>query len=96
MPKSLSIQKGTLFQHFIPICLQAALNMITKSLSVDLRKDEIIATVLHPGWVQTRMGGPDAPVPLSECIEGLISVMGQINESHSGVFLDYTGHEIPW
>lgn len=42
---------------------KAAVDMLTLNLSVALAADEIVVNAMHPGWLQTEMGGPDAPVP---------------------------------
>jgi NAD(P)-dependent dehydrogenase (short-subunit alcohol dehydrogenase family) len=44
---------------------KAALNMIAKNVSNELRSREVVVVAMHPGWVRTRMGGQSAP--LSQC-----------------------------
>ena len=39
--------------------------MVSRILSKDLENDGIICTALHPGWVQTRMGGEHAAITVS-------------------------------
>jgi len=72
------------------------LNIITKSLSVDLKPHGILAVVLHPGWVQTDMGGPNALISAETSVSGLLRTMQGLNEETSGSFLNYDGAVIPW
>jgi NAD(P)-dependent dehydrogenase (short-subunit alcohol dehydrogenase family) len=75
---------------------KAALNMFMRSLSADLRGEGVIVAVLHPGWVRTDMGGPNGQVSVEESAEGLIKVIDGLTMYHTGGFLDYRGHALPW
>ena len=76
--------------------MKAALNMITKSLSVDLKPQGILAVVLHPGWAITAMGGSNALITPETSIEGLLKVMESLNETTAGTFISFKGETIPW
>lgn len=75
---------------------KAALNMATRSLAQDLRADGIIVVVLSPGWVQTDMGGPQAPLGVQESVSGLLGVIDRLTLVDSGEFLDYRGERVAW
>jgi NAD(P)-dependent dehydrogenase (short-subunit alcohol dehydrogenase family) len=75
---------------------KSALNMTWKSLSVDLKSKGIIAAVLHPGWVQTDMGGPGADIDAETSARGIIRVIDDLKASDSGKFFNYLGKTIPW
>ena len=75
---------------------KAALNMLTNTLAKELGKDGFICVVLHPGWVQTDMGGSSAPVTPKESIGGMIKVIDGLTQAANGKFYDYTGKELPW
>ena len=75
---------------------KAALNAVTVCLAQDLAGDGIRVVALHPGWVQTDMGGANAPVDASQSASGLRKVMIGIDETQNGGFFDYTGAAIPW
>ncbi|ADE16396.1 short-chain dehydrogenase/reductase SDR [Nitrosococcus halophilus Nc 4] len=75
---------------------KAALNMVVKSLSVDLAPQGIIAASLHPGWVKTDMGGPHALITTQESVAGMRQVIEQLTPAQSGKFYAYDGQEIPW
>jgi NAD(P)-dependent dehydrogenase (short-subunit alcohol dehydrogenase family) len=75
---------------------KAALNMVTKSLAEDLRGDGVIAVSLHPGWVRTRMGGPNAPVSAQDCVAGQQKLLDSLTLKESGRFFDFTGAALEW
>ena len=75
---------------------KTGLNQLVKSLSVDLKPHGITVVSLHPGWVKTDMGGPNAPVPIDESIEGMVKVIDLTNITDTGRFLNYDGKELPW
>jgi len=75
---------------------KAALNMITKILSNDLKEKGITALAIHPGWIQTDMGGPNAPQQKEEPISMIIDLVEKSDITSSGKFLDWRGLEVPW
>ena len=75
---------------------KTGLNQVVKSLSVDLKLKGITVVSLHPGWVKTDMGGPNAPVSIDKSIEGMITVIDRTDIKDTGRFLNYDGTELPW
>jgi len=76
---------------------KAALNMITKILSIELREARIKTVALHPGWVKTWMTRNEpAPMEPSESVAGMLRVIDGLGSEESGRFLDWEGKEIPW
>ncbi len=75
---------------------KAAAHMVVRSLAADLRERGIIAVVLHPGWVQTDLGGPNALISPEESVRGLRKVLDSITLQDSGGFFGYDGREMPW
>ncbi len=75
---------------------KAALNMITRGLSVDLAPKGITVVSVHPGWVQTDMGGQEADIAPVASIAGLRKVISGLHPKDSGKFFNYDGSEIAW
>ena len=75
---------------------KAALNSIVKSLSNDLTGEGFTVLALHPGWVQTEMGGPNALIDTDTSASGLIEVIESANTEVSGHFFNFDGSEIDW
>jgi NAD(P)-dependent dehydrogenase (short-subunit alcohol dehydrogenase family) len=73
---------------------KAALNMFNSCLAKEFPK--LTCIVLHPGWVQTDMGGAGAAVSPEESARGLCKVILGAKLEQSGKFFEYTGKELPW
>jgi len=75
---------------------KAALNMMSKSLAVDLRSEGISSYVINPGWVQTDMGGSGAPTPVDVSVHGMLRELDAATIKDTGEFLDHKGGRYPW
>jgi NAD(P)-dependent dehydrogenase (short-subunit alcohol dehydrogenase family) len=73
---------------------KAALNMAVKCASLDYPKATMVA--LHPGWVQTDMGGPDASITVDQSVSGLLRVIKSLQTNDTGSYRDYTGKQLSW
>lgn len=75
---------------------KAALNAAMKGLSVTLGERGVGVLLLHPGWVKTRMGGPDAPLTTAESVAAMRALVDAFRMDMNGRFFRYDGSEIPW
>lgn len=75
---------------------KTALNQMVKSLSIDLADDRVCVLALHPGWVQTAMGGPNALISGDVSAGGLVEVIECANQDASGQFWNFDGQLLPW
>jgi len=77
---------------------KAALNAIGKSLSIDLEDREIVVLVLHPGWVRTRMGGPQGLLTVEESVSAQLDLIARAydNAAMNGRFLHVSGEDLAW
>lgn len=75
---------------------KVALNMTTKSMSVDLKNDQILCVAMHPGWVKTELGGAHAPLDVETSCKQMVQTILNLNESHNGTFIQYDGKQLPW
>lgn len=91
-----SIAENTSGGYYLYRSSKAALNAVTKSLSIELKPKNIIAVVMHPGWVQTDMGGDEAPLTTEQSVTGIRNVIDQLTLTDSGTFVSYDGRRIPW
>lgn len=89
-----SIADNTSGAYYAYRISKAALNMFNKSFAIDCPK--IMSVVVHPGWVQTDMGGSSAPTTVEESVDGIFNLSMKIGKAHSGKFYDYQSKEIPW
>lgn len=75
---------------------KAALNAVVKSLSIDLAEKGIISIAVHPGWVKTDMGGPDATLSIEKSCHHIIDLVSKPELLASGEFYDYLGNKLAW
>ena len=73
---------------------KAALNMFMKCFANDF--PSITSLVMHPGWVQTDMGGKAAPLSVQDSARGILEVVEKATREDTGRFFDYEGDELPW
>ena len=75
---------------------KAALNIVNKSMSIDLADRGVWCQLLHPGWVRTRMTEGRGLIDADESAAGLIKAMEGEYGPINGCWYDYKGDEIPW
>ena len=75
---------------------KTALNMAVSCFSMDVKTRGITCILLHPGWVKTDMGGPNAAIGIPESIAGMTQVIEKTGHEDTGKFYDYQGQAIPW
>ncbi|XP_077372584.1 C-signal [Festucalex cinctus] len=75
---------------------KCALNMVSRCMARELEPDGILCLAVHPGWVRTDMGGPQAPLSPEESVSSLLSVIGGLSKKDHGSFLNYKGEPLPW
>lgn len=75
---------------------KAGLNMLTRLLSYDLKPYGVIAIAMHPGWVQTDMGGANAAITPETSIAGILDVTERLTIDDTGTYIDYQGNALPW
>lgn len=75
---------------------KAALNMAWRQLAFEARPLGVATAVLDPGWVKTRMGGPNAPTTPQESTSDMRRVIDGLTLERSGGFYRRDGSAKPW
>lgn len=75
---------------------KTALNMFAMSMKNELAAIGSSLLILHPGWVETDMGGPRAPLTPEESVQGIIERIEEQDMAMSGRFVQYDGTALPW
>jgi NAD(P)-dependent dehydrogenase (short-subunit alcohol dehydrogenase family) len=75
---------------------KTALNQMTVCMANELRTAGCTCVVVHPGWVRTDMGGPEAPLSAVESAGHLVSLIDRLGPKDSGRFFNYDGGAMPW
>ncbi len=75
---------------------KAAVNKVMRLAAIDLKKEGIAIGLIHPGWVQTDMGGPNAAITVDESAAGIIEVIDRIGLEQTGCFMNWNGKPHDW
>lgn len=75
---------------------KAAQNMVAKLAHVEYAPVGVRVLALHPGWVRTDLGGPNAHVEVSASVAGMREVIAAADAHPGGGFYDYRGQSLPW
>lgn len=72
---------------------KAGLNIVIKSLAVNLQHRHIVVLALHPGWAKTE---PGARVDVDVSVGGMRKVIDTSGRHHTGSFYNFDGVLLPW
>lgn len=75
---------------------KAALNIVSKTLALDLKKDKIGCLLLHPGYVATDMTNHKGTVSPERSAAGMAKIIENATLEDSGRFFHFEGSELPW
>ena len=77
---------------------KAALNMVVRCTQAE--QPDVTVLAIHPGWVQTDMGGAAAPLTPEQSASSLRQMLSHVLEQrdpkHRGAFLNHDGSTLPW
>ena len=75
----------------VPYCVsKGALNMLAKLLYFHLKDAGIASAAIHPGWVQTDMGGAEASLTVDQSVASMLKVIEQLDFDTPN-YIDYRG-----
>jgi len=74
---------------------KSALNAFTIHLAYELRGTKVKVNSAHPGWVKTDMGGPQAPMEITEGAKTSIALATLPDDGPSGGYF-HLGKPLPW
>ena len=75
---------------------KAAVSKVGQILALDWAQEPIIVSIMHPGWVQTDMGGPAAEITAEESASGIRKVISGLKKEDSCNFYKCNGEIHPW
>lgn len=75
---------------------KAALNKVMRLAALELKREGIAVGLVHPGWVQTDMGGSNAPIAPVASATGIVKVIDQLSLHNTGSFWQWDGSLHTW
>ena len=75
---------------------KSALNQLMRSFAARHADDPRTLLLMAPGWVQTGLGGPRAPLTVDQSIPGVVNTI-EAQAGKGGLqYLDYQGRTVSW
>ncbi len=91
-----SIKKNSMGKYYMYRSSKAALNAVGRSMALDFERNSISVVMIHPGWVQTDMGGANATTTVDDSVNGIVARIDELELNRSGQFVNFRGEELPW
>ena len=81
---------------YVYAATKAATNRLMRSLATDLKAQGVTVALIHPGYVQTDMGGPSAEITPQESAAGIKAVVDGLCIEDTGEFFKWNGEKHDW
>lgn len=75
---------------------KAALNMYSRLIAFHPDNAAFTTLIIHPGWVQTDMGGSSAAITPEQSVSSMLELVDKATPEDNGRFFTYTGAEHAW
>ena len=83
--------------HYGYVGSKNLLNVLNKSMALELKNEGVICVNVNPGWVKTQMGGQKATFSTEESVKNLIeNIVEKVSLKDTGSFLNFDGNPHPW
>jgi NAD(P)-dependent dehydrogenase (short-subunit alcohol dehydrogenase family) len=90
-----SVSLNTRGGHEVYRASKSALNQLMRSYAARQRSDRTLL-LIHPGWVQTELGGAGAQLTVEQSVPGIVDVI-ETRAGEPGLqFRSYLGEVVPW
>jgi NAD(P)-dependent dehydrogenase (short-subunit alcohol dehydrogenase family) len=70
--------------------------MFTTTLAKELGPEGFICLTIHPGWVATDMGGPNANLSPPESVSAMRTVIESVTPAENGAYRSFDGKPVEW
>jgi NAD(P)-dependent dehydrogenase (short-subunit alcohol dehydrogenase family) len=82
--------------HEVYRASKSALNQLMRSFAARHAAGRRPLLLINPGWVQTGLGGPGAPLTVDQSVPGVIDTVLAQHDKPGLQFLDHRGQTVPW